>query len=390
MAEVVLVLTWAAVLLMGRGAWGVSATPARRALWVALLALALGWTLRVPADYRGFDALLEVPNVAQPIGDGLALATGCAILAMLLYQSHERAAATRKLRLRVAALVVALVVIGIAFAQGHPGDETNTFVTRYGTHAFFLAYSSAYLGYLAYVFSDLTRLCHRYAGLSDRRFLKVGLRLIEAAGVLGLCYVALRAAYLISDYQGDANHFGAYEPLSKLVVATLTLLAVVGAVLPAIATRLAIYRSYRQLHPLWKALYRATPGIALAPPPSKVRELLSFRDLRFRLNSRIIEIRDGRLALRRYFRRDVAARAERIARQRGLTGAEQVATVEAATLAAAVDDKLLGRPAPVDPAPEPVAPGGADLAGEVTFLRRVTRAYTRSRVVRETVSRDGR
>lgn len=39
MAEVVLVLTWAAVLLMGRGAWGGSATPARRALWVALLAL---------------------------------------------------------------------------------------------------------------------------------------------------------------------------------------------------------------------------------------------------------------------------------------------------------------------------------------------------------------
>ena len=381
MAEVALAFTWVAVLFKAPGAWRRSASPARRALWLALLSLALGWTLRVPMSYRALDEALGVPNVAQPLGDGFALATGCAILGMLLYQSHDdEAAAGRKLGVRVLALIAALAVMGIAFAIGDAETQAPTsFVAHYATRDFFLIYSLAYLTYLAYVFADLTRLCRRYANLTNRRYLKCGLRLMTVAGSLGLLYVVLRAGYLGGVRAGYSEKLSAYEPVSKLLVAAVSIFAVTGASLPGAGSWLAAYRAHRQLHPLWAALYGATPGIALSPASSRVRELLSFSDPRFQLNSRIIEIRDGRMALRRYFRPDVAFRARQAAKWKGMTGQDEAAAVEAAMLAAAVEDKAQNRPPSPNPIAAPIAMGGADLDGELSFLQKVSRAYTARR-----------
>lgn len=390
MTSVVLIVTWAVVLFKAPGAWRQrTTTPARRALWVAFLALALGWSVRVPWIYAALDRGAGVTNLSQPLGDGLALVTGCAILTMLLFQSNtDPAVARRKAGFRVAALGAALLVMALTFARGNPQAETSrSFVSHYADSGFLLGYYLSYLSYLGYVFADLARLCRRYARLTDRRPLRAGLHLLQIAGVLGLLYVFLRAGYLVGVRTGHQDRLGAYEPLSSLLVAVLSLLAVIGASLPTAAARVETYRALRQLHPLWQALYRATPGIALTAPGGRIREWVDLRDLRFRLHSRIIEIRDGRLALRRYFRRDVAQRAERMAREQGITGEERAAAVEAATLAAAVQDKVAGRAAADDVIPESVAAGGADFAGELSFLRRVTRAYTRSRVV-QSVRRD--
>ncbi|MGI8682378.1 MAG: MAB_1171c family putative transporter [Mycobacteriales bacterium] len=388
MAGVALVLTWVAVLFKAPGAWRAKGAPARRALWVALFALALGWTMRVPRGYHALDEHLGVPNLAQPVGDGLALATGCAILGMLLYQSNDAVTAGRKLRFRVAALVAAVGVMVAMFTLAGADAETNDFVARYSPERWYLVYSLAYLAYLGYVFVDLGRLCGRYSREVHRRFLRWGLRLIQVSAVLGLTYVLLRGGYLVGVRAGYSGRLHAYGAVSRVLVATLSLFAVVGASLPAAGPRVQAYRAHRQLRPLWKAMHQATPGIALTPPASQARELISFRDLRFRLHSRILEIRDGRLALRRYFRRDVAERARRKAREQGMTPQEETVTVEAATLAAAIEDKAHGRLAPDRPIAEPVPAGGADLADEVSFLRKVTRAYRRSRVVQESVQRD--
>ena len=132
MADCVLVLTWCAVLCKAPGAWRRSAPPARRALWVALLALALGWTLRVPPGYRAFDERLGVANLAQPVGDALALATGCAILGMLLYNAHDPATAGRKLRVLIAVLAAAALVMGISFSLAGADVEAGS-STRAGS-----------------------------------------------------------------------------------------------------------------------------------------------------------------------------------------------------------------------------------------------------------------
>lgn len=377
MATIAVTVAWLAVLLRAPGTWGQNGSPARRALWLALLALALGWTLRAPWGYHGFDDLAGIPNLAQVVGDGLALATGCAILGMLLYQTNERADAGRKSLLRLSALLVVLVPMSLAFALASVEEETTEFVTRYRAEPQLLLYWLPFLAYLSYVFFDLTRLCRRYAKLSERRYLKRGMQLIEAAGVLGILYVVLRAAFLVTVQVADSRYLEAYEPVSKLLVATLSILAVVGAVLPAIGPRLEAYRAHRELYPLWSALHRASPDIALTPPASAARDRLRWRDLNFRLHRRVIEIRDGQMALRPYLRRDVADAATRRGQRQQLTGEELAASVEAATLVAGIEDKAQDRKSPaLAPAP---ATGGTRLTDEVSWLRRVARNFNSSK-----------
>jgi hypothetical protein len=64
-------------------------------------------------------------------------------------------------------------------------------------------------------------------------------------------------------------------------------------------------------------LREINPEIALDPAPSGFRDTLRIRDLDFRLYRRIIEIRDGRLALRPFLDADVARRAREDALRNG-------------------------------------------------------------------------
>src|SRR4051794_36783353 len=139
MATIAVALAWLAVLLKAPGAWRSSGPPARRALWVALLALALGWTLRTSWGYQGFDDLFATPNLAQYVGDGLALGTGCAILAMLLYQTNDLPTSNEKIRTRSAALLIVLVTMGVAFVLAPVENETTEFVTQYHSEPRLLA-----------------------------------------------------------------------------------------------------------------------------------------------------------------------------------------------------------------------------------------------------------
>jgi hypothetical protein len=120
---------------------------------------------------------------------------------------------------------------------------------------------------------------------------------------------------------------------------------------------------------LWSALYEVTPEIALDPAESEFLDRLRIRDLDFRLYRRVIEIRDGRLALRSFLDADVARRARKEALKSGLDGGRVEAAVEARVLAAGVENARQHRaPAEVLPASEL---GGEDIASEVEWLLRV-------------------
>ena len=80
----------------------------------------------------------------------------------------------------------------------------------------------------------------------------------------------------------------------------------IGATVPAWRARLGIpalfewfarYRSCRRLYPLRRDLCEAAPEVPLDTVPGPVADLLSFGDLPFRLYRRVVEIRDGQLAL---------------------------------------------------------------------------------------------
>lgn len=171
-------------------------------------------------------------------------------------------------------------------------------------------------------------------------------------------------------------------------------LAVSGATLPTWGPRAGLpalyrwagrYRAYRRLAPLWLDLYRAYPQIALLPP-SRVAERLPLRDLDFRLYRRVVEIRDGCLALRPYREPRAAQVARELCRATGIADDERRVIVEATSLAAALQAKARGRPPHQTPPTLPLL-GGADIHSEVATLERLARCYRRSPLVRAALMR---
>jgi hypothetical protein len=98
---------------------------------------------------------------------------------------------------------------------------------------------------------------------------------------------------------------------------------------------------------------------------------LRLRNLEFRLYRRVIEIRDGRLALRPFLDAEVARRTREDALKSGQSAGDVEATVEARVLATGVvNARLRRRPAEVLPASEL---GGDDFRSEVEWLLQVAR-----------------
>lgn len=149
---------------------------------------------------------------------------------------------------------------------------------------------------------------------------------------------------------------------------------------------LPTYRSLRRLYPLWMALYRATPEIALLPPPSRLADVLTLRDPTFRLYRRVIEIQDGRLALRPYADARVEDIVSDLSHGTHLGEDERRAMVEAAQVAAAIRRKAAGRSTAFGAPSQPTV-GGTDIAGEATALERVAHWYAHSSLVQDVVQR---
>lgn len=190
------------------------------------------------------------------------------------------------------------------------------------------------------------------------------------------------------------RHLGLPYPLGDPAIVSnglliLAVFGVTGGELSAPRRWLTQYCSYRRLYPLWRLLYVATPTITLPvlfnPPGSALADAAKVDRITLRRLRRVVEIRDGILALQPFCDAWVAAEAERRGRLIGLYGIERQAIVEAATLAVA--GYVVGQSTNVD--------RGADLAtgnmpsfaipaqfeDELAHLERVASAVARSHIV---------
>jgi hypothetical protein len=368
-----------------------------RTVWGVLLGLAVSMTVLTPVVYGLIGRWSGVPNLARLLGHLSMLVVAWSSLAFLRQMESpgqadgDRAGRAGRRHSPSGLFLLggfAAALVGLFVLAATKVDEI-AWAARYARTPWILEYWLVYLAYLGPTFSLMAATGWRYARLVGDVTVRLGLRLVAVGAVCGVAYHVHKAFFFVAHRLGvpymEPVISGLFDALLPFVAYVLVLL---GASLPAWGRRagvarlldwLAMYRIYQGLRSMWLDLYRANPHIALVPPRPLPLDLLAPYDLRMRLYRRVVEIRDGRLALQPYIDPAVAAAARAEAARAGMHGPAADVVVEAVTLAAALRARALGAgPAQAAGVATPV-PGGSDLDSDTTFLGEVARAYRRRR-----------
>jgi hypothetical protein len=353
--------------------------PAQVTLAAMVALLGVAFTAAVPPISAGLDRLVGIPNLAAFCIHVAAVASSFAVQILLLYWVCPPELAWQRARWRLVGLAAVLGVMTVLFIAAGVRERAPHFLLQNADHPLVASYMLFYSGALTTGLVANAQICWRYAKAVGSPWLRCGLRITAIGATVTLGYCAARITDVVA-VQFGADPAG-WEFLVPLCAGVGTLLSFLGLTLPAwgpgVGRRLAQYRDHRRLHPLWFELYRAVPEIALRPPLPWLVERLAVRELEIRLYRRVIEIRDARLALRPWFDPAVRAAAHERGRAAGLDGDALAAAVEAHQLAAALRARAAGDPEHTSAAASPPDQGGSDVAGEISWLVQVARAFER-------------
>ncbi|WP_030442400.1 MAB_1171c family putative transporter [Actinoplanes subtropicus] len=314
----------------------------QRAMWACLCAGSVAETFTFPAVARA---------TGRPILIHLLVVVSAFLLLRFLAVLTGRGVPRGQWALTGTVLAALVALDAVAGGIGPSPDRPDDAAAA--TVAFWVVRE----GYLVAVLTGGIVLFWSVARTAPAGLPRLGLRTIAA----GWALIALSAAAALPLLLGAG---GLTAPARHLAGAG-TLLAVGGALVPAgrrARVVLAEYRSLLALRPLWTAVRDAFPEVVLFSPRRAVVELAGVDDVRLRLYRRVIEIRDGMLALRPYVHGVLPETPE----------------AEAAAIAEALRRRAEGAP------PSGSSPGfamvGPEMADEVAWLSRVSRAYRRIEV----------
>ena len=304
----------------------------QRMLWAHLLFCALAVTIALPALPAGGGEQRDVPLAAHL----------CGVLAahlLLRFVSLVTAAGRPRVQWALALAVLAFLTFGST------RDDP--------------AYWAVFEGYLALVLVLGAMVCGRIGRAAPAGLLRAGL-LAMAAGMLLIAGYATGTAILALARPGEPPA----EPWLVVLRRAGVLLYLAGASMPAAVRLRAVLSAYRSLvilRPLWSAMRRAFPEVVLVAPGRAALEMTGEAGVRLRLYRRVIEIRDGMLALR-----------EHLPACPPPDGTDPAAA-EARAIAVALRRHATGEP-PAGP-PGRWTPVGPDMADEVAWLSAVSRAF---------------
>ena len=322
----------------------------QRALWTAVLALALAKSASFPPLADRLHAPI-VPNL-------LGVAVGFCLLRFI---AMVTGAGLR--RWQIVVTVGVLVTLGVLAAIAGSDIANRGDVLAGPLPPAAVAYWVVLEGYLGAVLIWAARLFRTVGRAAPAGLPRLGLRAIAAGAAVISLYAATKAILVVVHGFGVPIAFERIEPVAHVVQGAAILLAVAGSLVPATRRARAVvaaYRSLLKLRPLWRAMRDAFPEVILFSPRRAVIELAGVDDVNLRLYRRVIEIRDGMLALRDY-------------RPAELPSDDDPAVTEARGIALALERRAIG----AEPAgqPEAWAPVGPDMADEVAWLSRVSDAF---------------
>ncbi len=285
-----------------------SRDPAMVALCVYFLCSGISFLVDLDAFREHINRFLAYPNITTILVQAAVVVLTAAQQVVLIHWSHPPAEARRRTRRRLLGFGIALAVLLVMFyvvdPARHPASAENAVLLNMSNPRY-AAYLCCYLGVCMVGQLSAFRLSLRYARIANRQWLRLGMWSVTAGATLVLLYCAVRYAEIAATRLGFDTT--SWDSLYWFTGDIGSLLQLFGWTVPSWGPRLSAaarwlesYRAYRRLRPLWWALYRSVPSIALDPPPSRLLDLLPPRDLDYRLYRRVIEIRDAQLALRPY------------------------------------------------------------------------------------------
>jgi hypothetical protein len=373
-----LILMWVTVLWRVR--LGRTGLP-ERALTVTVTALALGFTLDQPLIAAGLDlGPLAVPNLADVLKHACILLGAAGARETMELHLHDERTARQGRSVRLLVAVAAVAALGVLFALSPARSaETTSLTVATATDGYMLGYWMVYVAFLGAVLIPITRTMYRFARHTEPSSIRTTFALISAGTGAGVLYVVHKAAFIVLrlfQVRGGwlVDH---YDQVSTLLIAASVIPLVIGLmwqylVRMPVARHAVAYRALGVLHPLWWRLCEATPEIALTPHPAGGHdERPGPHDVDYCLQRRVIEIRDGVLALRPYLGLSHSRRTEDALAMLGVSERDRELLAEAAWIEVARRAKLAG----VQPTSDQVrtAAGAADLAGEIRTLTRVAK-----------------
>jgi hypothetical protein len=365
-------------------------------LCAAFALLAATFTISTPAVWVHIDGLIGYPNISALFSQGCVLIFAASLQVLLLLWLNPREEAWAKIRPRSLAFGVVLALMAALWFMAPATPENPTdFVASHAGQPYFAAYLLLYVAAFTVMQIEVARLCLRYARSCGRPWLRRGLLTTTAGALLGLVYCLGRTADVAGALAG-LNPL-TWEALPRLGAGGGEVLYLIGWTMPSWGPKvsagrawLASYRAHHHLYPLWAALYQLAPHIALDPPKPRILEILNFRDLDFRLHRRVIEIQDGRLALRPYLSAAAPATAPAQAEEDRLDTSSRIdAATEAMQLRIAMNAKASNMPPLESAAAQPPAPAGQDdFHGEIKRLVAVAQAFNRCGPAAKVTDRD--
>ncbi|WP_328608691.1 hypothetical protein OG943_06085 [Amycolatopsis sp. NBC_00345] len=349
-------LAW--ILFLARRGGG----PGRRTVRQVFLGLAVSLTALTPAGHAVIRAVTGAPDLPRLAGHAGMLYAAWSAQRFLAHLNGIRP--PRRQGWWIGGMFAVMCVL---FALTPDLKPHSPWVMEYC-----FAYAAAQIP----AFAGVIRLGLRYARPAGPAPLRTGLCLAVAGTAAGVLYLVDKTVLAAAPRWGFGYPLGHAFLVSQALPAAAHVLVLVGVTLPGAATWLDRCRRYRHLRPLWTALYRADPAIALDPPDGPHR--LVPWGLRMRLYRRVIEIRDGLLALQPYRDPAVALAARESGASAGLRGRRLDAAVEAAAVVAALRARAGG--VVPDVGESAAALGGDDLDSDTAFLSEVAVAYRRNAV----------
>ncbi|MFD6465381.1 MAB_1171c family putative transporter [Streptomyces goshikiensis] len=398
-----------------------------RLLCLAIATFATPFVTASPWLYVRIDSCLGYPNIATLITYVSVAVCLASFVALLVSWSSAQSKIRLRHRMIVAYSVTTILSMIVLFFVGDVNDAERPidFDVYYARAPFITQFLLVYFILFSVSMSGLVRLCWKYAKAVDAPWLRLGLRTVTIGACFGLGYSVLKTASLVWGLFGDSPLAVASNDIAPMSASVAAAAFSIGFTMPAWGvgvTRargfVGDFRAYRQLYPLWRDMAQAFPEIVLLPATSRQtrwsirtlprlvgRQVIEVRDgrlalrphydtevehttrdMQFLRHRQVVEIRDGQLALRQHYDSSVAESARALGRAQGLTGDDLEAVVEAAQIAAALRARAAGASQRIPRRLLTHDPAAGDIILEADWLTRVAQAYRTSPVVAAIVS----